>query len=135
LFSAPLARADKPTAREGIAAADKEFVKAFEAGDAGTIANQYTEDAKSFKPQSEPVSGRNAIRKDWEKFFSASQGTKVKVETLEIRESGDLAYELEEVVQKYTNGKVIEGKWVLIWKFTDGNWRIYREFGLEAVPK
>jgi len=134
LTAAEPAQANRPSAREGIAAMDQEFEKAFAAGDAATIANQYTKDAQSFVMESKPVSGRTAIKAEWERGLSAMKGTKIAIQSLEVQEAGDWAYETERAVKTFPDGSVVESKWLLIWKFEDEKWRVHRESVSDNAP-
>src|ERR1700741_3564181 len=87
LTAAEPAQANRPSAREGIAAMDHEFEEAFAAGDGATIADQYPKDAQSFVMESKPVSGRTAIKAVWERDLSAMKGTKIAIQTLEVQEA------------------------------------------------
>ena len=134
LTAAEPAAADRPSAREAIAAMDQQFEKAFATGDAATIADQYTKDAQSFMMYMKPVSGRTAIKAEWKRELSAMRGAKIGIQTLEVQEAGDWAYETERAVQTFPDGRVVESKWLLIWKFEDGKWRVHRESGSDNAP-
>jgi uncharacterized protein (TIGR02246 family) len=129
LTAAELAQGGRPSAREGIAAMNHEFEEAFASGNAEAIADQYTKDAQSLKMHANPICGRAAIKADWERSLLAIKGAKVSIQTVEVQETGDWAYEIEHDVQTFVDGSVADLKWLVIWKFEDGKWRVHREIG------
>lgn len=134
LAAAEPARADLPSAQEDITAMNREFEAAFAAGDAASIADQYTRDAQSLIMHMKAISGRAAIKAQWERVLSAMKGVKVAIHILEVQEMGDWAYETDQGVHTFPDGSVIESKWLLIRKFEDGKWRIHRESGSDNAP-
>lgn len=80
-------------AAAAIQAADREFERLANAGDAAGIAETYyTEDATVLPPNTPPMSGRAAIREFWTGFIAALKPADVKLDTSHVEESGDLAY-------------------------------------------
>src|SRR3982074_3456670 len=78
------------TAREAITEAYKAFEEAFFRGEADTISRMYTEDAEWLVPEAPIVRGREAIRQVWANIIG-SGGNAVRVDVLEVQESGDWA--------------------------------------------
>ena len=120
----------KPTTsgvRNAIAAANEEFVAAFERRDAAGIAALYGEDAQVLPPNNESVSGKQAIETFWQGVMS--MGIKsAKLETVDLDDGGDLAFE----VGKYTlqgegRQEVDTGKYVVVWKQEAGQWKLHRD--------
>jgi uncharacterized protein (TIGR02246 family) len=116
-------------ARAAIAVANSKFSKAFEAGDANTLAALYTEDAIAFPPDHEMVKGRRAIGD----FWKATHQTGVKsavLKTIDVGRNGDVAYEVGTVlltIQPEGNAaSTASAKYVVVWKRqADGVWRLH----------
>lgn len=111
-----------------IIAASKNFSKAFVAQDFEAMANAYTQDAKLIPLGTPIVEGRQAIKERW------IQGKDTKVishsmKPAEVNIIGDYAYDYGHY---YGNSKKgadpamdWKGKYVVVWKKEDGNWRMY----------
>jgi ketosteroid isomerase-like protein len=122
-------------AREAIAALNKQFEEAFFRADVAAIGRQYSRDAESFFDGEDIVRGREAIANRYKKDVGAG-GKKTKVQTLEVSEHGDWAYETGKQVVTGPDGKVeYDGKYLIIWRREAGKWKIYREVGNSNRPK
>ncbi len=111
-----------------IIAATKVFSKAYMDGDFETIANSYTKDAKIFPSNADIISGRKAIKERW----MSGAGTKIlyhELIPLEIKFFGDYAHDYGYYQGKSENkdGTIAHwrGKYVVIWKREDGDWKMY----------
>ncbi len=72
------------------------------------------------------VSGRPAIAEFWRSFFES--GIKdVALETAEVESAGDLAYETGTVQLVAEDGGVTTARYLVVWKRTDGEWRMHRD--------
>ena len=118
----------QPDDEAKIMAATKVFSKAYMEGDFETIANSYTEDAKIFPNNADIIAGREAIKKRW----MLGSGTKIlhhEINPEEITFLGDHAYDYGYFQGKSENkdGSVSNwrGKYVVVWKKEDGNWKMY----------
>jgi ketosteroid isomerase-like protein len=122
-------------AREAIAEGYKAFEMAFCKGDADTISRMYTEDAELLIPEAPTVSGREAIAQVWESIVG-SGGNTVRVNTGEVQESGDWAYEVGTFKASAPDGKVLNaGKYIVIWKReSTGEWKIHRDIFNWDIP-
>ena len=122
-------KAAGPSAREAIAAANKEFEAAHLRGDAAALAAQYTENAQILWEDREIISGRKAIEAEWRKDMGGP-GRKAKLTTLEVEQHGDWAFETGKLLINAPDGKVVyDGKYICIWKRENGQWRIHRDIG------
>ncbi|MEM6346688.1 MAG: DUF4440 domain-containing protein [Bacteroidota bacterium] len=104
------------------------FSEAVMAGDAVAIANAYTEDAKIFPTDVDIISGREAVQKYW----TPGEGYRTsyhKITPSEIKIMGDEAYDFGyyEGTTTLDNGEMRSwrGKYVIVWKKIDGEWKIY----------
>jgi uncharacterized protein (TIGR02246 family) len=120
--------------REAITAGDKAFMEAFQQGDAVALAALYTVDGQLLPPNSDFITGREAIQAFWKGVVE--MGIKsAKLEIVEVEGMGKTAYE----VGKYTlfaDGEQVldSGKYVVIWKQVAGKWRLYRDIWNSSMP-
>jgi ketosteroid isomerase-like protein len=85
---------DAPAAvRAAIDAGNKKYAEAVAKGDAAMVAAMYTPDALNFNANQEPLKGRQAIQKDWEKLLGGGLAA-VAFNTSEVESAGHLAYEV-----------------------------------------
>lgn len=121
--------------REAIAEAYKAFEQAFYRGDADTISRMYTEDAELLIPEAPIVNGRKAIAQIW-KSIVGSGGNTVRVNTGEVQESGDWAYEVGTFTATAPDGNVLNaGKYIVIWKRqSTGEWKTHRDIFNWDIP-
>lgn len=131
MSTAPLA---KEGAAAAIRAADREFERLANAGDAaGIAANYYTEDATVLPPNSPPVKGRAAIQSFWTAFMAAINPQDVKLDTAQVEDSGDLAYGVGSY--SFTSGGATQpGKYMVVFRRqADGSYRCVADsFGPNA---
>ncbi len=120
--------------REAIVAADQQWELAYGRGDAAAVAQLYTEDAQVLPPQSEPISGRQAI----ESFWREAMDTGIKAAKFEIDEVGDLgdtAYEVGRYTVMGAAGQVLDrGKYIEIWQREGDQWKVYRDLWNSSLP-
>lgn len=113
--------------RDAIAAANENFMAAFKRGDAAGLAALYTENGQVLPPNSDFVTGKEAIQVFWQALFDMGiKGLKLKV--VEVEGHGDTAIE----VSKYTiygeEGQELDkGKYIVIWKQKEGQWKLHRD--------
>jgi uncharacterized protein (TIGR02246 family) len=110
-----------------ILAANKEFMAAFERGDAPAIADMYTDDGKLLPPNSPMLAGKQAIRAFWQGAKEAG-GKATKLETLDVESHDDLAIEIGRytlTLQSKSGGSVTDqGKYIVVWKNDHGVWKL-----------
>ena len=126
--------ADPGHAQDAKAAIDEAALaweSAFNAGDGKGVAELYTEDAALFPPDAERVDGKAAIAGFWQGAIDAGLAD-ADLETLEVVEAGDLAYEVGTVTLSAptTEGEraPVSGKYIVVWQQEgDGAWRLHRD--------
>jgi uncharacterized protein (TIGR02246 family) len=110
------------------------WVERYELHDAAGLAALYAEDAQLLPPDAEIVNGRAAIQE----FFARENppgSSGVEVATVETHVFGDYAYRQGTVRFKGPEGKAVAaGKFIELWKKTDGEWRIYRDIWSANAP-
>jgi uncharacterized protein (TIGR02246 family) len=115
--------------RQAIEHTNSQFVEAFKAGDAATIASLYTETGKMLPPDAREIAGRDAIQNEWQSWID--DGLKdLTLEAVEVESSGDLAYEIGSfsIRAPAENDAMTTatGNYVVVWKRgDDGNWRLH----------
>ncbi len=93
---------------------------AFKDGDASAIAALYTRDGQVLPPNSDFVSGTQAIQALWQAHFDRGIH-EAKLESLEIEPCGDTAVEVSEFTLHAATGRVLEEEnHVVIWKRETG---------------
>jgi uncharacterized protein (TIGR02246 family) len=112
--------------REAVESGNRAFIAAFLRGDARAVAELYTEDAQVIAPGAPIASGRSAIAAAWQ----ATINTGVKdltLQTAQVESSGDLACETGIVRLVAKDGKVTEGRYVVVWKREGRQWKLHRD--------
>lgn len=110
-----------------IAEATKSFSKAYMEKNYDAIANSYTKDAKIFPGNLTIISGRDSIKSFWMGGWGKVLHHEIIPE--EIKFFGDYAHDFGYYQGKSSDkdGKTSEwrGKYVVIWKKEDGDWKMY----------
>ena len=115
--------------RQAIEQVNSQFVEAYKAGDAATIASLYTDTAKMLPPDATEIAGHEAIQNLWQSWLD--DGLKdLTLEAIEVESSGDLAYEIGQfsLQAPAENDAMVTatGNYVVVWKRGgDGNWRLH----------
>lgn len=124
LLCATSARSDE--VRAAVEAGNRAFIAAFLRGDALAVAELYTEDAEVIAPGAPVARGRAAIAAAWQK--SIDGGVKdLTLDTANVESSSDLACETGIVRLVAKDGGITEGRYVVVWKRTNGKWKLYRD--------
>ena len=135
ICAASLAQAQQ-SARTAIEANTKQFVEAFNKGDAAAVANMYTTDARMLPPNSEMVEGRPNIQKFWQDAITA--GLKMgSLETVHVETQGNIAVEIGRYTTTISRaGTTItdKGKYVVVWKREGGSWKLSVDMFNTSVP-
>ncbi len=129
LFSLVHAQAaDESTVENQIRQVNKEWQTAFGTKDAKAIAQFYMENGVLLAPGAPMAQGREAIADAWKSFVELkSFHLQFAPTKIEAASSGDLAYEIGTYSLAYQdedNEQVHDnGKYVVVWKKADGNWK------------
>jgi uncharacterized protein (TIGR02246 family) len=120
--------------RTAIAAPIEQFMVAFSRGNAAGVAAVYTEDAQVLPPNSDVVSGKQAIQTLWQGAMNMGV-TAVNLETGEAEQYGNTAYEVGRFTLQGAEGQMIDaGKYVVIWKQEGGQWKLHRDIWNSSRP-
>ena len=125
---------DTTNVHDAIVAADETFINTFNRGDAAGIAALYTENGQFLPPNSDFVTGRQAIQATFQGLMD--MGIKaVKIETLEVEGYGDTASEVGRYTLEGEDGQVLDqGKFIVIWKQEAGQWKLHRDIINSSMP-
>ncbi len=122
--------------RSAVERANRAFIAAYAAHDSARVAALYARDASVFPPGAARADGRVAVRKVWQGAMDAGV-TNVSVRTVEVKASGNFAYESGEYALDAPgkDGKLAHsvGKYVVVWKRNQGGtWQLYRDIWNES---
>jgi len=112
-------------ARAGIEATNAQFMEAFSQDDAAGVAACYTETGQLMPPNGEIVSGREALQEGFQELIDG--GYELQLETTEVEGHGDTAHEIGTYTMAVDGETVDEGKYIVIWKNVDGQWKLHRD--------
>ena len=117
-----------------IVAADQTFMTTFSRGDAAGLAALYTENGQFLPPNSDFVTGKQAIQATFQAFMD--MGIKaIKLETIEVEGYGDTASEVGRYILESGDGQVLDqGKFIVIWKQEAGQWKLHRDIINSSMP-
>jgi uncharacterized protein (TIGR02246 family) len=120
--------------RDAIAAVNEEFMKAIGEGDAEAVAALYTRDAQLMPPNSDVVTGREAIQAAWQAGLDAGVRS-VTLEIVEVESHGITAVEVSRYTLRGEEDLVLDrGKYIVIWKLRDGRWMLHRDIYNSSLP-
>lgn len=118
---------DLSTAKQEIVDANKEYSRAFAAGDSAGVANLYTEDAKFMVSGAPAVKGRDNIQSTMANFRNSGI-TRVDLKTIDVWGSEGLVTEEGEfTIYNKDKDTVDKGKYLVLWKKKDGEWKLFRD--------
>lgn len=114
---------------------NEEFLEAFRRKDGLAMATMYSSAAKVMPPGSDTVEGKSKIQAFWESVFRAGI-TDAKLETIDVDLIGGYtAIETGKFVM-YANKDVADkGKYLVVWRNEDGQWRLHRDVWNSSVAK
>ena len=120
--------------RAAIVAGVESFMDAFRRGDAEGLAALYTENGQVMPPNSDFVTGRQAVQMFWQAVMD--MGIKeAKLEILEVEGHGDTAIEVSTFTLLGEEGQVLDkGKYMIIWKQEEGQWKLHRDIFNSSMP-
>ena len=126
-------------AEKSIRQADVAFATAMRTNDMDALVNFYSADATLMPPNLPGAHGPNAIRATWTGFLGQFNSADLTLTPDDVQQSGDLAVEtgryVVHVVPKGTTASVTDsGKYIVVWKKTDGRWKIYRDIFNSDLP-
>ena len=126
-FLALAASAQAQSSKTAIDQANRNWITAFNKGDAAAIARLYTEQATILPPGAPMAKGRAAIEKFWQ--GAIQNGIKnAALQTLNLEQHGRLAREIGRYSLDVPDAEKklvrVEGKYVVIWKKIGPAWML-----------
>lgn len=118
--------------RKAIEAANQRFVKALSDGEAATIADLYSVDARVLPPNSPMVQGSQKIREFWQTVIN--MGAKLSLSTSTVAIHGDIAHEVGTYEMVLPGNARDSGKYVVIWKRRKGVWKLALDIWNSDMP-
>jgi len=119
---------------EEITAAVEKFLTAFNSGNAAGVAMMYTEEGKIMPPNSESLTGREAIQAFWQAALDMGIA-KAALKIVEVEKHGDTAIEIGLYELSAANDQVLDkGKYMVIWKKVEGEWKMHRDIWNSNLP-
>ncbi len=113
--------------RAAIAQGSQHFMETFRRQDAAGMGALYTEDGQALPPGGDIAHGQAAIGAVWQGVFDAGL-KEAHLETREVEGFDDTAYEVGAYTLLRAGGQVADrGKYIVIWKRVDGQWRLHRD--------
>ena len=120
--------------RPAIDAANQSFMATYKSGDAAGMAALYTGNGQLLPPQSDIVTGHDAIHAFWQVVMD--MGVKeIKLETVELEGHGDSAVEVGRATLFAEGGQVADvAKYIVVWENEGGNWKLHRDIWNTSQP-
>jgi ketosteroid isomerase-like protein len=104
-----------------------DFFAAVAARDADGLAALFADAAVVHVANMPPIEGRDAIHRFYGNMFRFLSGSSATPETIQVSDSGDLAYGIGSVSNEFRGpeGRVeYAGKYVLVWRKIAGDWMV-----------
>ena len=129
-----MSQADSSDMRAVIEAANDVFMATFNRGDAAGLAALYTEDGQLMPPNAGFMTGREAVQGFWQAVMDMGV-EKAAIITGEVEGFGDTAIEVSRF-RLFGGGEqeLEQGKFIVIWKKVDGQWRLHRDIFNSSNP-
>jgi ketosteroid isomerase-like protein len=124
---------DLAKAKSAIETENAKFIEALKKGDSAGMASNYANDAWVLPPNSTSVKG-NDIASLWGSFVRS--GVKdLKLSTDDITGSAEQLAETGNYEIYGDKSKLLDkGKYVVVWKSQNGNWKMYRDIWNSNTP-
>lgn len=122
------------TVQEAIQEVNKTFGELLSRKDAAGIARLYAEDAVVMPPNQDLIHGRNNIEGFWRGLMTAGVRS-VQLETQNTEQYGEVIAELGRFTVVIERNQVIdEGKYLVLWKQENGQWKLFRDIWNSSRP-
>ena len=122
------------TVGDGVAAANESLAAAIARQDPGALAALYTRDAQLLPAGTDPIVGRDAIQGFWQAVMESGIGG-ASLQTDELEDHGDTAVEVGSYTLQVADGQTVDrGKYLVVWKQEEGQWRLHRDMFHTSQP-
>ena len=114
-------------------AANQTFMDRFAKG-AVNMGELYTTNGQLLFANNDIIQGTAAINTFWKNGYDGGL-KRVKLETVEAEQEGDVVIELGRYTLYGTNDIQLDrGKYIVIWKQENGQWKLHRDIGNTSMP-
>ena len=111
------------------------FESTFSAGDLNKISEFYSENGMLLPSGFDFVIGRQDINEFWQSAVDMGINY-IKIDIIEIEQHDDTAIEMSNYTLSDSDNQVIDsGKGIVIWKNTDGNWKMHRDIWTSSLDQ
>jgi len=122
------------TVQEAIQQVNRTFSERLSREDAAGVARCYTQDAILMPPNQDPMHGRNNIEGFWRGIVTAGVKS-VRLESQNVEQYGEVIVEIGRFTVFIENNQVAdEGKYVVLWKQENGEWKLFRDIWNSSRP-
>jgi ketosteroid isomerase-like protein len=127
------AAAQDAKARSAIEAVNQQFMVIFKSADPTALTALYTSAGQLLPPHGDIVTGTQAINQFWQGFLVP--GIAVTFKSLELETHGDTGHEVAYYTVTGEGNKVLDtGKYIVIWKREQGQWKLHRDIWNTNTP-
>jgi len=120
-------------AREHIEAGEREWLGAFNSGDAGGVVAMYTPGARLMPPNADVLEGHDAIEPFIKGFVQT--GAKLAFDLIDVHETDALGVAIGRYTLDIPGAPQDRGKFVEVWaRQGDGRWRIVDDIFNSSLP-
>jgi uncharacterized protein (TIGR02246 family) len=110
------------------------FMEAFRGHDAAAVAAMYSSEARLLPPGAEIMLGMSRIEAFWKQAFAAGM-TDAKLETMDVDLIGGYtAIETGRYTMHAGKSVADRGKYMVVWRNEDGQWKLHRDIWNSSVP-
>jgi ketosteroid isomerase-like protein len=119
-------------ARQDVEAGERDWLAAFNGGDAAGVARMYAEEARLMPPNSDILEGRAAIEPFIEGFIQT--GAKLSFELLTVHETPSVCVAVGRYTMDIPGAPQDRGKFIEVWAPQNGGWRIVEDIFNSSAP-
>jgi uncharacterized protein (TIGR02246 family) len=120
-------------ARQDVEAGEKEWLDAFNRGDAPGVAAMYTDTARLMPPNAEILAGRDAIEPFIKGFVQT--GARLAFDLIAVHESASMCAAVGRYTLDIPGAPQDRGKYVEVWaRQADASWRIVDDIFNSSLP-
>ena len=113
----------------------KNIAEAFAQGKADDIAKCYSERGMLLPTGYDFIRGMEEIQAFWQKAIDMGI-TQLKLDVIELEQHDDTAVEMSHYKMLGPDLQVIDhGKGIVIWKYEQGTWKIFRDIWTSSIPQ
>jgi len=122
------------TVQEAIQDVSRKFEEFLSRGDAAGVARCYAQDALIMPPNQDLIHGQAGIEGFWRGIITA--GVKaIRLESQKVEQYGEVMAEIGRFTVLIEENQVIdEGKYLVLWKQENGEWKLFRDIWNSSRP-